>query len=364
MERMTRPESALQLAEALEAWLRTPGPLGSGITQQQTYPYKALLELAKWTKTRCQEGDDPWPKISRDALAEKIIGDSEHGELRKIVVLSQLHGLVEDRRSRLEGFHAVKALGFRPVIWVTDDQGGKGIAPSVQIGFDALTHPHPEGAQRSEAADLPLDAHEDAAGARPTPVPALTYIEYSEEKPKLSWAGKLMFRHRPIRVRSIPGVLIVGWAVVSVLVAAVLSISTLAGMVIPKNQESVRYLYIMILGLGEAWLAWHFGARPWIQLVDDRIRMADDFWTSGARQAQFELVRKDDGRYIQLVHYVSPECPICAAKIYVESGRREFHHRLVGRCSESPREHVFSFDRVTLKGYPLRQVQHGYVGSC
>jgi len=47
-------------------------------------------------------------------------------------------------------------------------------------------------------------------------------------------------------------------------------------------------------------------------------------------------------------------CPVCNARVQVESGGREFHGRLVGRCQESPDEHVFSFDRVTRAGKSLR----------
>ncbi|MCX7068205.1 MAG: hypothetical protein NTW85_11000 [Methylococcales bacterium] len=64
-------------------------------------------------------------------------------------------------------------------------------------------------------------------------------------------------------------------------------------------------------------------------------------------------------RRIQLVSYWAT-CPICKntlqrnVRIDVENGGREFHHRLIGRCSESPTEHVYSFDRVTRIGKPLR----------
>ena len=45
-------------------------------------------------------------------------------------------------------------------------------------------------------------------------------------------------------------------------------------------------------------------------------------------------------------------CPICKntlqrnVRIYVENSDREIHH-LIGRCAESPAEHVYSFDSIT-----------------
>ncbi len=69
--------------------------------------------------------------------------------------------------------------------------------------------------------------------------------------------------------------------------------------------------------------------------------------------AQLELFRDGDLRLIRLVRYTSP-CPVCGATIHLENGDPDYPRRLVGRCSESPREHIFSFDRVTRRGHVLR----------
>ncbi len=107
-------------------------------------------------------------------------------------------------------------------------------------------------------------------------------------------------------------------------------------------------------------MVWYLGARPWYVLMDDRIKMAEEIWTTfSQREAQIELLRRDGRRQLRIVLYLST-CSVCGSVMHVEAGRREFHHRLVGRCAESPREHVFSFDRVTKRGFPLRQSSEGY----
>ena len=64
-------------------------------------------------------------------------------------------------------------------------------------------------------------------------------------------------------------------------------------------------------------------------------------------------------RKIQLVSYWAT-CPVCKntplgnVRIGVRKGGKEFHNRLIGRCNESPTEHVFSFDHITKIGKPLR----------
>lgn len=64
-------------------------------------------------------------------------------------------------------------------------------------------------------------------------------------------------------------------------------------------------------------------------------------------------VTKDKHKYLRLVRYVG-RCPICNDKILIYGGGIEFFDRLVGRCTASPREHVYSFDHITRKGYSLR----------
>jgi hypothetical protein len=58
-------------------------------------------------------------------------------------------------------------------------------------------------------------------------------------------------------------------------------------------------------------------------------------------------------RKFRVVIY-SSTCPICKSRIEVENGGREFHNRLIGRCTEVPLEHVYSFDRFLCKGKALR----------
>lgn len=74
---------------------------------------------------------------------------------------------------------------------------------------------------------------------------------------------------------------------------------------------------------------------------------------------QLEYIRtgeaKENGipvRKLRLVSYGSV-CPLCGGRIEVENHTILFNSRLVGRCYESPREHVFSFDHITRLGRPI-----------
>jgi len=97
------------------------------------------------------------------------------------------------------------------------------------------------------------------------------------------------------------------------------------------------------------------------RFLDDRIIIASEwfmkFRESGVLQEivtiedeNHNFIRKD----VRLIKYVS-KCAICDAQIYLDKGEPDYAKRIVGRCKESPREHVFTFDRVTLIGKPLNR---------
>ena len=44
-------------------------------------------------------------------------------------------------------------------------------------------------------------------------------------------------------------------------------------------------------------------------------------------------------------------CPICSGLIELANGRPDQKPPLVGLCKEVPHAHIYSFDRMTMKGY-------------
>src|SRR5690606_25910890 len=59
------------------------------------------------------------------------------------------------------------------------------------------------------------------------------------------------------------------------------------------------------------------------------------------------------GRTFSIVRHWAV-CPTCSADVDLAEGGRAFPDRIVGRCSDAPLEHVFSFHPVLLVGHPLR----------
>lgn len=137
------------------------------------------------------------------------------------------------------------------------------------------------------------------------------------------------------------------------------------------------FLFYMLLILGinskistVSWLSYWLvagGLTTWVlssplyRVVSHRIVMAPDWMIPlKERSVQLELKRIDINsetgdaiRELRLMVY-SAKCPICSGRVEVEGGGIEFPFRLIGRCLESPREHIFSFDHVTKTGKALR----------
>lgn len=70
--------------------------------------------------------------------------------------------------------------------------------------------------------------------------------------------------------------------------------------------------------------------------------------------ADLEMYRDKERNQITRVTKFKGTCPICASDVLLKSGKPDQKMPLVGRCVESPFAHVYSFDRVTLKGEQLK----------
>lgn len=99
-----------------------------------------------------------------------------------------------------------------------------------------------------------------------------------------------------------------------------------------------------------------FFIRIFVTLGEDRIVIAPDWVLAEVESgATIELVghrQYGDVPVLKALRYTA-NCPICNGMLKLASGEPDFKRRLVGRCTNSPREHVYSFDRETKRGKAL-----------
>lgn len=104
------------------------------------------------------------------------------------------------------------------------------------------------------------------------------------------------------------------------------------------------------------WGTISFSLFPLLTFSTKRIFLAPWWMQSedSERLLEFRTPPRFESKSIKAVSYTS-SCPICIGKVIVKSGGIEFFGRIIGRCNESPVEHVFSFDHVTRQGNWLRK---------
>lgn len=229
---------------------------------------------------------------------------------------------------------------------------------AANYGLDVYPWPEKKGDGKGGAGRSSLYAIE----ARPlvkqpalaTPDSDIHYIR--ETTPKPAWWAR-WFLSREFHLTGWRRALFLTPAIVSLIFAVVVILVvwlTLSHQqAIPPNRILVLVTTAALVGF----FAWRMVMGVG-RLGDKRIIMAPDILI-GFREygVQLELTRIDStpgaASRLGLVRYAAT-CPICGARVQIESGGREFHGRLVGRCQESPDEHIYSFDRVTKSGKSLR----------
>jgi hypothetical protein len=180
------------------------------------------------------------------------------------------------------------------------------------------------------------------------------YYEIAENgEVKPAWGVQWLFHDGRIRLsKQRMWAILVGLFLLFVSVVAFSFINWIV-LSVPKP-ITTRDLTLLISIFVFPYAFWGFFIKPWLRMFEDRIVPAPELLISfQEKSAQLEVLRDGDLRLIRLVCY-SATCPICGATLHLEDGSPDYPRRLVGRCYDSPREHIYSFDRVTQKGTVLR----------
>jgi hypothetical protein len=153
----------------------------------------------------------------------------------------------------------------------------------------------------------------------------------------------------------LPRLAVVGWVLGGMLVVMLLMLAVYARAASTRGPVTFGDLWMLVMLCAIGWLVWQ-EERYVSTLFDLRIVMAPAFVTRFADQGvTLELRRaenEEDSSQLVLSKYTAA-CPLCTGTVGITDGRRAFPDRLVGRCSRSPREHVFSFDQARRVGVPL-----------
>lgn len=230
---------------------------------------------------------------------------------------------------------AFTKLGYVPIVCTNITVGGKGHEKKYWLDIKEITSFDVENIENEEF--FPLD-----------------YIEYRRTEPssiKLSLLYRMIFKEGELKNRSLRGLLLISIIFGSFIFwilffLRLIILFVLKGQFITSLDGIIIFLFLIVY-----WqLHKHIYIPVW-KLPEHRvIKSPSVFLGLSELDADIEMYRDNERNQITRFTKFIATCPICTADIILREGQPDQKAPLVGRCVESPFAHVYSFDRVTMRG--------------
>ena len=235
------------------------------------------------------------------------------------------------------------SIGYRPIFKFDISTGGRGKESLLWLDIEKYT---------KDENTLDNDFYIE----KTTDIFKITYSRKDANEVKPSWFTKLVFKNNELKMRSVKGIAVMLFFMSGIIVEFLLVAFAFLVFLLIRDLKTLKLwealLYCTFVPM--AYLSWVGLFRPLHNLMTHRVIKAPDFFISiSAENADIEMYKGKDGYKVARVTEFSATCPICSAPIELADGKPDQKAPLVGRCREAPHVHVYSFDRVTLKGFFL-----------
>ena len=228
-----------------------------------------------------------------------------------------------------------KEIGYIPIVRKNQTKGGKGHERSYWLDIEKY--------EKNTVETVQIDSNTDDD--------EVVYHRASPDTIKVSLLYKWLFPKGEMRNRSLRGLALItivfGWLIFWVLYLIVVALITVK---VGENFTSWNIFFLFVVGLFSLtmWQAWF---KPIFDLPEHRVIKAPlTFISISELDVEIEMYRDQYKNQITRFTRFVGTCPICTADVVLRKGKPDFSVPLVGRCVESPFAHVYSFDRVTMKG--------------
>lgn len=302
---------------------------------------QVLSELAEQTE-KCLLRGDPPPFGEMESLREVVVGQvggrvSDQQPVAKWLPRSQLEKWWQSRESARTDQLISKGLTHLPRL-IIQAGGGRGNPNRFSFSFTEINE-----------ISLGIE-HEDPADETSS-----NTLRYTEESLKAVFWLRWLLPGHPVKLLSWRGWVVLGSVMFGFLIMILSPMLTLwlvnhSGPVTGADLCLILLSGIIVTGT-------YLSMRPWLNLPEQRITIASDhLLPSDQLYGQLRLTRNKEKKrsgWLSLVRY-SSTCTTCAGTVELSNGREDFPGRIIGRCRDSPMEHVFSFDPISLSGHPLR----------
>ena len=226
-----------------------------------------------------------------------------------------------------------REIGFIPVINTTEDAVGKGNKKLFWLETREISH---------EENQMEDDSTVD--------ISKINYDRAPSEQIKLAFYIKPFFKNGELKNRSFKSLgFFVSWMGISYFALAMLFIVAYSTVLIGNQYITFQILNLLFLGL-LAFLSIKYVFIPFLKLPEYRVIKAPLLMLGwNEYHAEIEMHRDFKEQRTRFTRFTA-DCPICSGEIALSNGEKDYNLALVGRCSESPLLHVYSFDRALLKG--------------
>lgn len=264
--------------------------------------------------------------------------------INKSVQFSQMQKFIEDKLAEEHCRTIFHKIGFIPVLYQHQEiTGGAKKENLLWLDIQKITENH----QVFDEKDDELEQFYE--------------IRYERKQPNnqyLSWFFRFFFKNGELKMWTVKGVLLMLTIMLLFLGEILLLIlATIILMYAPQIPTfSLLQLVVIIAIIPYTYLSIKVFFIPFNNLVEHRhkvIKAPFLFCNINADNVDVELYKGSDGYNIAKVTEFTSICPICSAPIILMNGKPDQKAPLVGRCQEAPHAHVYSFDRVLMKGYFL-----------
>lgn len=132
----------------------------------------------------------------------------------------------------------------------------------------------------------------------------------------------------------------------------------IAGALTLPYLKSLREMFIVATAIGLIVYYLYRTVGPIFKVFDDRILIAP-FWMQSVDDDRLLELRKPPrfpNKSLKLVRYRAKCCVEgCGGHVTAKSGGKPYQQMLIGRCEESPNQHVYTFDHITRIGVNMNE---------
>ena len=261
---------------------------------------------------------------------------------------STLKAFINDQPDCKKAFNDI---GYLPEVISSLSEGGAKNRTLVWMSIKAIENEEVDEEQIAGSAVIDSDDIEDDEY-----LSSVTYERKAASEIKPSLFTRLFFKKGELKILSFRGVLLMVLLMLSFLLDIFIAIFSLLVILLLSDLPNFKLwqAIIFVAFIPLAYLNWRYFFVPLYRLPYYRVVKAPMFFANiNVVNADIEMYWDKDRLNVARVTEFTATCPICSGLIELADGKPDQKQPLVGRCREAPHAHVYSFDRMSMKGYFL-----------